>query len=79
MDFENGNTGSQFFPFPGREFNPEILTETEKSVLEYIANRFKKTSTKEMIDISHKEKAWIENKDERKIIDYQYSFDLSQI
>ena len=79
MDFENGDTGSQFLPFPGRDFNSDILTKSEHAVLEYVANRFKDTSTKEMIDISHKERAWIDNKDERKIIDYQYSFELSQV
>jgi hypothetical protein len=45
--------------------------------LENIAQRFKDTTTNEIIEISHKEKAWQENKDEKKIIDYKYSFDLN--
>ena len=39
---------------------------------------FKDTSTSDIIEISHKEKAWIENEKERKIISYKnYAFDLS--
>lgn len=30
-----------------------------------------------MIEISHKEKAWIENYTERKLIDYNFSFELN--
>ncbi len=78
MDFQSGDTGEQFLPFPGRQFNFGLFTEAERSVLEHVAARFKNTSTKKMIDISHKEKAWIDNKDDKKIIDYQYSFELSQ-
>jgi uncharacterized phage-associated protein len=45
--------------------------------LEEVASRFKNTSTTEIIEISHREKAWIENVEEKRIIDYRYSFDLN--
>jgi hypothetical protein len=44
-----------------------------------LAETFKNTTTNEKIEISHKEKAWIENKDQKKIIDYKYSFDLNGV
>jgi DNA-binding transcriptional regulator YiaG len=75
--FPDGNTGEQFKPNAKRQFNPEVFTLDELNVLEEIIERFKDTSTQRIIEISHKEKAWLENKDERKIIDYCYGFDLN--
>ena len=75
--FTDGGTGEQFKPNAKREFNSELFTEQELIILESIAGRFKNTSTNEIIEISHKERAWQENKDEKKLIDYKYSFDLT--
>lgn len=77
IPFPDGNTGEQFKPNPLRSFNPEVFSEEEMEVLNEIAIRFEKTSTSEMIDLSHKEKAWIENKDGHKFIDYNYGFMLN--
>jgi transcriptional regulator with XRE-family HTH domain len=74
--FADGNTGEQFVPNAKRQFNPKLFKDQELIILDEITERFKNTSTNEMIKISHKEKAWIENKKESKIIDYKYSFDL---
>jgi putative zinc finger/helix-turn-helix YgiT family protein len=76
--FQDGGTGEQFKPNPKKEFNSQLFTEGELIILENIAERFKNTSTNEIIEISHREKAWQENKDEKKLIDYKYSFDLNQ-
>jgi DNA-binding transcriptional regulator YiaG len=75
--FPDGNTGEQFKPNCKRQFNPDIFSDVELKVLDEIIERFRKTSTKEIIEISHKEKAWLENKKEKKIIDYSYGFDLN--
>lgn len=74
--FENGGIGEQFKPNENRTFNKDLFTEPELEVLEFVLKRFKNTSTDEIIDISHQEKAWRENKDQRSLIDYVYSFDL---
>jgi DNA-binding transcriptional regulator YiaG len=74
--FANGGIGEQFKPNTKRPFNSALFTEKELDVLEMIHNRFKNASTREIVDITHKEKAWIENEAEKKIIDYNYSFDL---
>ncbi len=74
--FPDGGIGEQFNPNPQKQFNTELFSEKELSVLEEIAVRFKSTTTKEIIEISHKEKAWIENHKEKKIIDYNYGFEL---
>lgn len=75
--FSDGGTGEQFKPNSKRAFNSELFSENELQILENIAERFKNTTTPEIIEISHKEKAWEENKDEKKIIDYKYSFELN--
>ena len=76
--------GEEFRAKPNREFNSEIFNENEIEVLNIVADTFKKVATKnvttkEIINISHKERAWLENEEERKIISYKYAFDLSQI
>ena len=76
-NFTDGGTGEQFKPNTNKTFNKELFTETELQILESVAEKFKNTSTKEIIEISHKEKAWIENSAEKKLIDYNYSFDLN--
>lgn len=73
--FVNG-TGEQFKPNPQRAFNPNLFSTQEIAVLNAVADRFKDTSTKDIIEISHKEKAWLENNAEKQLIDYNYSFDL---
>jgi uncharacterized phage-associated protein/DNA-binding transcriptional regulator YiaG len=75
--FSDGGTGEQFKPNIKRELNTDLFSETELIILESVVDRFKNTSTNEIIEISHREKAWIENKAEKKIIDYSYSFDLN--
>ena len=74
--FPDGNIGEQFVPNPKRSFNPEIFSESELALLEEVADRFRNYSTNSIIAISHQEKAWIENERERKIIDYNYGFDM---
>ena len=76
-NFADGGTGEQFKPNAGKTFNKELFTEREIQILEAVAERFKNTTTNEIIEISHKEKAWIDNNAERKLIDYTYSFELN--
>ena len=76
-NFTNGGTGEQFRPNPNKTFDKELFSETELRILESVAERFKETSTNEIIEISHKEKAWLDNNAERKLIDYNYSFELN--
>ena len=74
--FPDGGLGEQFRAGLGRKFNSTLFTESELTVLNQVAERFKDTSTQDIIDISHQEKAWIENQSNNKPIDYIYAFDL---
>jgi putative zinc finger/helix-turn-helix YgiT family protein len=74
--FQDGGVGDKFKPNAKHKFNPDLFSAVELSVLEDVAKKFRNTSTNEIIDISHKEKGWIENKHSRGIIDYKYGFDI---
>ncbi len=77
--FKDGGIGERFSPDAGRTFNPAIFSKNELEMLESIAKKFAHTSTQEIIQISHLEKAWIDNKDSRAVIDYRLSFELNDI
>ncbi len=75
--FANGNAGKKVI---GTErFNPSFFTESELSILERVQERFKCYNTAEISEESHKEDAWIENKEKHKIIKYDYAFKLKAI
>lgn len=75
--FPDNGVGEQFKPFGNRSFQPNLFSKAELAVLDAVAEIFKETSTSEIVDFSHKEKAWLENKDAKSLIDYKYSFDLN--
>ena len=75
--FADGGIGEQFLPNKNRVLRGDLFGEKERAILESVAEQFKNTSTNEIIEISHKEKAWMENRADRKIIDYNFSFDLN--
>jgi putative zinc finger/helix-turn-helix YgiT family protein len=77
--FPNGTYGEQFVSNENKKFDSSLFSEAELSVLNHISEVFKTTSTSEIIAISHKEKAWIENFDSKSIIDYKYAFELSHV
>lgn len=78
-EFPNGFTGEQFRVAPGRKLNSAIFTDDEFNTMEKVADTFQKTSTNEMIQLSHLEEAWKKNEKQKGIISYEYAFELSQI
>lgn len=76
-NFPNGGTGEQFKPSSSKQFNSGLFSENELTILNEVANRFQDTTTSQIIEISHCEKAWLDNMNEHKLIDYNYSFDLN--
>lgn len=78
-EFPNGYTGEQFKSRKGRKFNADLFTESELNTLEKVASAFKETSTSDIIALSHLEEAWKRNEKERKVISYEYAFELNQI
>ncbi|MDO9399671.1 MAG: DUF4065 domain-containing protein [bacterium] len=70
----------EFVSSPDRKFNSELFNEAELMVLEKVNTVFSGKSTKEIVDISHEEDAWIENFNNGKsLIDYKYAFNLKYL
>ncbi len=78
-EFQQGYTGEQFKARNDRPFNANLFSENELEVLEKVATVFKPTSTNDIIELSHLEEAWKNNKKDKSVISYEYAFELNQI
>ena len=58
--------------------NP-AFTEEEKKTLSEIMERFKKLTTREIVELSHQEKAWLNNYPNRSLISYFDAFSLKAV
>ena len=75
--FNNGHLGSIIFA--EEPFDAALFSEKELSVLQMVLDKFKDVKAGEISEISHSENAWIKNKDEHNIIDYDEAFSLKNI
>ena len=65
---------------PAKEFDESLFTKEELSSLNCVMDKFRFLKTEDIIKISHKEDAWIENVENRDLISYQdYGFKLKGI
>lgn len=69
----------KILPNPQYKFDASLFTPTELEVMEYIADTFKNTSATEIAEISHREPAWIENINDKRIIPFSYAFRLETV
>ncbi len=74
--FSDEGTGELFLSGTNKTFNEELFTLKELEVLENVSRMFKDISTKKIIELSHQEKAWVDNQNNKSFIDYIYGFDL---
>jgi len=64
-------------PYP---FNEALFTTSEIESLAKIVAEFRSKTATQIVKISHREKAWLENEAKREIINYQrYAFDLRAV
>ena len=78
VSFENGYVGEALKN--KIDFNEELFTQGELNVLKEVTEKFASKTSTEIVDLSHKEKGWLENKISHNIISYQkYAFDLNAI
>ena len=62
------------------KFDEHTFSNLEIKVLEEISDRFLKIKTKDLVEISHNESAWIQNIEKKTIISYQqFAFDLKAV
>lgn len=77
--FDNGKYNQQFLALEESRFNPELFTDEELKTIREVAQRFHNTNTKDIIELSHLEKGWVENECAKKDISYTYSFELLNV
>ena len=61
------------------DFDASFFTKDEINTLMTVASRFKKTTTKEIVALSHEENAWIKNIENHNMISYLDAFTLKAI
>lgn len=77
--FPKGYVGEQFKAKKDRPFDNKLFSDKELMILNVVASKFKKSSTYDMVEISHLEEAWKQNETNKKDISYKYAFELTQI
>ena len=68
--------GEQFLPTGDVAFDKDLFLPSELRAIEVVATSFKKATVNDIVNKSHEEKAWNENVDEFKTINYNYGFEL---
>jgi uncharacterized phage-associated protein len=48
-------------------------------ILYAVAQKFKKTTAKKIVELSHREEAWLQNHEKRSEISYDYTFGMGGI
>ncbi|HSJ69350.1 MAG TPA: type II TA system antitoxin MqsA family protein [Anditalea sp.] len=62
-----------------RPFNKDLFSDDELSILEMVSEKFKNTKPYEIVELSHRESAWLENEHSRSFISYHYAMDLKAV
>lgn len=76
QEFQSGGIGESFTPHQNRTFNPALFGEEEIATLHSVVTLLGKTSTNDIIKLSHEEAAWADNFSGKKKISYTYAFQL---
>lgn len=74
--FEDSDFAGEKFSASLDSFNSTLFSETELQTIERVAEKFKNTSTNEIIKLSHDEIGWKESVSGRNVIDYSTAFEL---
>jgi uncharacterized phage-associated protein len=63
-------------PSADQAFRSDLFTDDEIESLNTVLEKFRKTKTRQLVEISHNEAGWKDNFKEKKLISYKYAFDL---
>lgn len=63
-------------PSANLSFRNDLFTLDEISSLQAVLEKLARIKTRQLVDISHQESAWKENIEAKRLINYQYAFDL---
>jgi uncharacterized phage-associated protein len=78
-DYGNGYWGKCFYKSNNKDFNSELFSSEEMESLNTIVSVFRGCNATQIMEKSHEEKAWIDNKKSKGLIDYNYSFSLRHV
>ncbi|MEX0680804.1 MAG: type II toxin-antitoxin system antitoxin SocA domain-containing protein [Balneolales bacterium] len=73
---DQDNLGERFIPNEDKVFDIDLFNDSELGVVKRISELFKFKKTKDIIDISHREKLWLELHEGRALIQYDRAFEL---
>lgn len=76
---DNGSRKEKLIGKEDRPFNPNLFSSTEISFLDKVASKFIDTTPSDLVEISHKEKGWIENETAKGFIPYDYALELKAL
>ena len=76
VPFSNGNVGENYKPNPLHPFDESLFSELELKTLKTVVENFKGKTTNQIVTLNHQEKAWIENHEQRGVVDYGHAFGL---
>lgn len=76
---DNGSRKEKLIGREDRPFNPNLFSSTEISFLDKVASKFIDTTPSDLVEISHKEKGWIENETAKGFIPYDYALELKAL
>ena len=76
VQFNNGNVGENYKYNPLHPFDESLFSELELKTLQSVVENFKDKTTTQIVKQNHQEKAWIDNYEQRGVVDYGYAFGL---
>jgi DNA-binding transcriptional regulator YiaG len=76
---QEGNFGVQFKARKDNRCDEALFTQEEIQTMDEVINLLGKKRAKELIDTSHEEIAWIKNHKDKKVIAYDYAFELKAL
>lgn len=59
-------------------FDKALFSRDELKVLEFVAKRYGKLSTDDIVKLSHDETGWYDNAEQKALINYRYAFELHE-
>lgn len=68
--------GEKFVPTGQAVFDESLFSASELAIMREVATYFERTNVNSIVDTSHKEKAWKDNIEEMRTINYSYGFEL---
>ena len=74
--FGNGAYGDEINP--KTRFNASLFSQEEIKVLEFVAKRYGKLATDDIVNLSHDETGWHANAEQKALINYRYAFELNE-